>query len=245
MIIAVIQARMGSSRFPGKVLKKFDGKELLIRQIERVKNSKFIEKLIVATTQLARDDDIYNLCKNHDIECFRGSEGDVLSRFYECAKQYGASTVIRLTGDCPLVDPEIIDLVVVKYLSEKLDFCANTVPPHSSTFPDGSDVEVFSFQALEKAYNEIDDIHLKEHVTFQFWKTNDYKSSQYHAPINLSNFRYTVDYPEDYEVVKYIFKQIAKNNLSGRLSEIIHILEDNPAIQKLNSQHSFGQGWRI
>lgn len=244
MIILIIQARMGSTRLPGKVLKEVNGKPLLHYQIKRVLKSKLVDKIIVATSIMKADDVIENFCNNNKIECFRGSENDVLSRYYECAVKYNATVIVRLTADCPLSDPNIIDAVIKKLKDDKVEYCANTVPVESATFPDGMDVEVFTFASLRKAYKEVQDPHFREHVTFQFWQTDDYKSSQYISKENFSNYRITVDYVEDYEVVKFIFHELEKRNSFGHLDEIIEILEENKEIKKLNEHYFFGQGWR-
>lgn len=252
MIVAIIQARMGSTRLPGKVLKEVNGKPLLSYQLERVGKSRLVNKIVVATSDLSRDDEIVSFCETYGIDCFRGSEHDVLSRYYECAKEYGANTIVRLTADCPLSDPEIIDEVVQKFLDDKVDYCANTVPVESATFPDGTDVEVFSMEALSKAFTEVKDPHFREHVTFQFWQTSEYTSSQLIGASNLSNYRLTVDYPEDYEVVKFIFDELHKRDsfsksnpygMCGHLEEIIDIIESNAHIKALNAHYTFGQGW--
>lgn len=243
MRLAIIQARMGSTRLPGKVLKEVNNKPLLLKQLERIKKSKLLDKIIIATSTLDKDDEIANFCKKYDIECFRGSENDVLSRYYECAKKYNAKTVVRLTGDCPLADPYIIDKVIEKFFNDKVDYCANTVPVETSTFPDGFDVEVFSFEALNKANNEIKDTHFREHVTFQFWQNSEYSNTQLVLENDYSKYRFTVDYPEDLEVVKYIFNELDKQNIDGTLKEIIDIIDKNKEIKNINSHHFFGEGW--
>jgi spore coat polysaccharide biosynthesis protein SpsF (cytidylyltransferase family) len=148
-----------------------------------------------------------------------------------------------MTADCPLIDPEIIDAVVQKFEDDSVDFCANTVPPETSKFPDGSDVEIFSMNALERANAEITDKHLREHVTFQFWQTDSYLSSQYTQGVDYSDYRITVDYPEDFEVVEYIFNQLKSKNVFGNISEIINIINENKEIKEKNSKYFFGQGW--
>lgn len=243
MIIGIIQARMGSTRLPGKVLKEVNGKPLVSYQIDRIQNSKLLDKIVIATSTLEKDDSIEKFCEDNNIECFRGSENDVLSRYYDCAKKYNADTIVRLTADCPLSDPQIIDSVIGKFIEDKVDYCANTVPVESATFPDGTDVEVFSFDALSKAYHGIEDSHFREHVTFQFWQTDDYTSSQYILNKDLSKYRLTVDYVEDYEVIKYIFDELHKKGLFGNLDEIIEIVDSNEEIKRLNAHYTFGQGW--
>ena len=234
---------MGSTRLPGKVLMKVNGRPLLAYQLDRISKSKKLDKVIVATSTLERDNAIENFCKDYGVDCYRGSENDVMSRYYECAKKYNPDTVVRMTADCPLIDPEIIDKVVQKFEDDNVDYCANTVPPETSKFPDGSDIEVFSMKALERANVEVQDEHRREHVTFQFWQGQDYVSSQYTQDKDWSNYRITVDYPEDFEVVEYIFNEAKKNKSFVHLDEIIEIIESNEEIKNKNSQYYFGQGW--
>ena len=243
MKVAIIQARMGSTRLPGKVLMKVDGKPLLSHQLDRVRRAKNIDEIVVATSESYLDDVIADFCTSYGIGVYRGSENDVLSRYYDCAKQYGAEIVIRLTADCPLVDPIVIDEVINKFSSDSVDYCGNTVPPATSMFPDGSDVEVFTMSALSRANSEVKDAHFREHVTFQFWRDDSYTKSQLTQDIDWSSYRFTVDYPEDFEVVEYLFSQFRKKNIFGSLSEIIHEIESNPVIKEKNSKYYFGQGW--
>jgi len=246
MIGAIIQARMGSSRLPGKVLKKIGNSVLLDFQIGRLREAKTIDSIIVATTTERSDDDIALFCKKRGIKYFRGPEDDVLSRYYECAKAYNIKTVVRLTADCPLIDPNVIDMVVDLYLTSDVDYASNTVPPETSLWPDGSDVEVFSFGALEKAYFESTSKQEREHVTFFFWKNNEkvFKTIQLSNSHDWSRYRFTVDYPEDYEALKLITTEIQKKRLFGNTNEIVSILIENPEIRKINEQYYFGIGWQ-
>jgi spore coat polysaccharide biosynthesis protein SpsF len=243
MVVAIIQARMGSTRLPGKVLIEVDGKPLLAYQLDRVLKSKKLDKVIIATSILEKDNEIESFCFDYGVSCYRGSENDVMSRYYDCAKKYNADTIVRMTADCPLIDPEFIDRVVQKFEDDNVDYCGNTVPPETSKFPDGSDVEVFSMNALEMANQSVIDSHFREHVTFQFWQTSEYKSTQYTQNQDYSKHRITVDYPEDFEVVKFIFQKLRKRRSFGRIEEIIEIIESNVEIQNKNSQYFFGQGW--
>lgn len=245
MIAVIIQARMGSRRLPNKVLMKVKGVPLLEYQIKRVKNSKLIDEIIVATTILPQDDQIVAFCKERDIPYFRGAENDVLGRYYECAKKWNVDTVVRLTADCPLSDPKVIDDVIALYNDAHTDYAANTIPPETSKYPDGSDVEVFSINALERAYKEAKDAHDREHVTFYFWKyDNDFKTEQLKNNKDYSKYRITVDYPEDFEVIEYVINEISKKKIFGDIEEIIAIIDANQAIKQKNSQFSFGIGWK-
>jgi spore coat polysaccharide biosynthesis protein SpsF len=235
---------MGSTRLPGKVLMKVSGKPLLAYQLDRISKSKKLDKVVIATSTLKKDDVIEDFCKDYGIDCYRGSENDVMSRYYECSKQYNPDTVVRMTADCPLIDPEIIDVVLQKFEDNNVDYCGNTVPPETRKFPDGADVEVFTMKALKRAHSEVKDPHLREHVTFQFWQSDSYTSSQYTQDIDYSDYRITVDYPEDFEVVKYVFNQLKFKNIFGNIDEIINIIDGNKEIKEKNSQYFFGQGWK-
>ena len=245
MIAAIIQARMGATRLPGKVLKKIGPFGLLEFQINRVKKAKNVENIIVATTTKSIDDDIENFCHERGIKCYRGSENDVLSRYYECAKIHNIKTIVRLTADCPLIDPIIIDKVIDMFLQDNVDYSANTVPPETSFWPDGSDVEVFSYKALQRAFKESTKTEDREHVTFFFWKdkSNGFKTSQLSNSQDWSKFRFTVDYKEDYEVINLLYKEIEERKIFGNTDEIIEILKDRPDIQIINKEYYFGIGW--
>jgi spore coat polysaccharide biosynthesis protein SpsF (cytidylyltransferase family) len=151
--------------------------------------------------------------------------------------------IVRLTADCPLADPNVIDDVIKMFECNNVDYCANTVPVDTSTFPDGTDVEVFSMSALEKAFYEVEDTHFREHVTFQFWQSNNYKSKQFVEKVDYSKYRITVDYPEDFEVISYILNELKKRHSFGYLNEIVEILDDNEAIKNKNGHYYFGVGW--
>lgn len=241
---AIIQARMGSTRLPGKVLKEVNGQPLLLHQIRRVKQAKSIDRIIIATSDATQDDAIVKFCEQHVVDYFRGSENDVLARYYNSAKAFGANTIVRLTADCPLCDPTIIDLTVDLFKKEKIDYAANTVPPETSTFPDGTDVEVFSMAALERAHREAQDGHDREHVTFYFWKHNNgFKTAQLKNNQDYSRYRFTVDYPEDLEVVEFIIKALYRKQHVGTMQEIINLLETNLEIKVKNAKYYFGIGW--
>ena len=162
---------------------------------------------------MTQDDEIARSCSSKDIPCFGGSENEVLSRYYETAKAYCVDTVVRLTADCPLVDPAVIDRSIELFENDSLDYVANTVPPETSQFPNGSDVEIFSLQALERANREVTSESDREHVTFYFWKSkqkNSFSSGQLDNDQDWSKYRFTVDYPEDYDVVTRIVESLNK-----------------------------------
>jgi spore coat polysaccharide biosynthesis protein SpsF len=245
MVIGIIQARMGSTRFEGKVLKEVNGIPLLRYQIDRLRKSRLLDKIVVATTTLDKDAVIEDFCKKNGVECFKGSEKDVLDRYYQCAKKYGAETVVRLTADCPLSDPVVVDNVITLFKNTKADFAANTVPHDNNKFPDGCDVEVFSWQALERAHREVSDPHDREHVTFYFWRYNkDFATVRLDNKKDYSGYRITVDYPEDFEVIEFIIQELEKNKIFGHLDDIVAILDRNPKVKAKNAMYYPGIGWK-
>ena len=172
MKAVIVQARMGSSRLPGKVLKPINKIPMLKFLYDRLLKSKNIDKIIIATSSLDTDNPIEELCLKYRIPFFRGSENNVLERYYLCAKQFHINTIIRVTADCPFIDPSLIDKMLTSFSKSNLDYFANTVPPEKSLWPDGGDVEIFSFNALQKAYSKAKEADDLEHVTFYFWKIN-------------------------------------------------------------------------
>lgn len=245
MIAAIIQARMGSTRLRGKVMEEVAGTPLLKYQIDRVRKSRLLDRVIVATTDRPQDDEIASFCRDNKIDCFRGSENDVLDRYYQCAKQFKADIIVRLTADCPLTDPGIIDATLDLYNRERADYAANTVPPETQKYGSGLDVEIFSFAVLERARRECSNPHDREHVTFYFWKYNNgFKTAQLGSARDYSKYRVTVDYPEDLEVVKFLINELKNKRIFGSADQIADILDSNPAVMKKNSQYEFDSGWK-
>jgi spore coat polysaccharide biosynthesis protein SpsF len=244
MIAAIIQARMGSSRLPNKVLMDIQGKPSLEFMIERVLKSKYIEKIIVATTTTKKDKVIVDFCKNKKIAFYCGSENDVLDRYYQASKKNGVKTIVRLTSDCPLIDPYLIDKTIDLYFKKFVNYASNAVPPELKKYPDGSDVEVFSFTDLTRAWIETKDIKDREHVTFYFWKRNkNFKTAILDNKHDWGKYRITVDYKEDIDLVRKIVKKLEDQKKFGTTKEIIQILESNSNLLKLNSMHSWGSNW--
>ena len=243
MIIAIIQARMGSSRLPNKSLMDIDGKTALEFMIDRVRKSNLVDDIVIATTTNQEDDMIADLCINNQINCYRGSENDVLDRYYQSAKKYEATIVVRLTSDCPLIDPDLIDETINLFIKKKVDYASNAVPPDKKKYPDGSDVEVFSFDALQRSWIETTDIKDREHVTFYMWnKGKDFKTKMLENTCDWGKYRITVDYKEDLDLVRKIVKKLKDNNLIGSTKEIIEII-DAEKLFNINSMHNWGANW--
>lgn len=210
-VIAVSQARTGSTRLPNKVLKKINGKSLLEIHIDRILRSKKISKLIIATTKNKSDDIIEQVCSNMKITCFRGDENNVLDRFYQAVKHEDAGYIVRLTSDCPLIDAELIDKVVDHAVMNKLDYCSNIL---LETFPDGEDIEVISYKALEAAWMEADKNYQKEHVTPFIRENSTFMGGKRFSSDNVSSekdygkVRLTVDEQKDLEVMELLISKL-------------------------------------
>ena len=242
MRAVIIQARMASSRFPGKVLREIEENPMLLYMLKRVSAAKNIDKVILATSTEASDEPIASLCDKLGITCYKGSHEDVLDRYYKSAKKHNVDTIVRLTADCPLVDPHLIDNMVETYQKEAYDYIGNTMPP-KWTFPVGMDVEVFSFEALELAWRNEKDLEEREHVTFHFWKNpQTFSVFRYDLKEDLSRYRLTVDYPEDFEVVKSILTALYHKNPLFSMYDVINFLNKNPNIYKMNA--NVKDGWR-
>lgn len=210
MIVAIIQARMTSSRLRGKTLMPFGRTTVLGFMIKRIIQAQSIDKVVVATSENLEDDAIEQACKTLGIEVFRGSHDDVLKRFYYAATYYGASVVVRLTADDPFKTASVIDLCVNELLTSKLDYCSNTI---EITYPEGLDVEVFTFDALEKAHFSASSKIDREHVTPFIWRNagNQFSIGQTMTSPNLSEWRLTLDYQQDYEALCSLESLVSEN----------------------------------
>lgn len=228
--LCIIQARIGSTRLPNKVLMKVDNISLLEFEINRVKQSKKIDKIAVATTNQKTDDKIEKLCKKIDIDCFRGSEDDVLDRYYKCSLKYPKyNNIIRLTGDCPLIDFKVIDEVITCFEKSKYDYFSNV---EKETFPDGMDVEIFKRYSLEQAAENARLASEREHVTLYIRNNKKFKKGNLEAENNWSHFRLTVDEQNDFEVVKFLIKN---SSPTSSYLDYISLLKKHPEIMMKNT----------
>ncbi|HIK04476.1 MAG TPA: glycosyltransferase family protein [Trichormus sp. M33_DOE_039] len=242
MIIAILQARVSSSRLPGKVLKPILGVPMLFHQIERIKRSKMIDRLLVATSTDPTDDLIEKYCQQRDVECFRGKLDDVLDRFYQAANSISPEHIVRLTGDCPLCDPELIDKIIIHHLSGDFDYTSNTITP---TFPDGLDTEVFRFSCLKQAWQEAKLPSQREHVTpFIHSQPNRFRLGIYKQNTDLSYLRWTVDEPLDFDLVAKIYTALYPSNPRFSTQNILNLLEQNPDLKTFNTCYPRNEGWQ-
>ena len=240
--LAIIQARIDSKRLPGKVIKKINNKTLLEILILRLSKSKKISKIVVACSKNLKDKKIIEICNDLGIDYFTGSEDDVLDRFYNVAKKYNAKNIVRITADCPLIDPYIVDEVVSKFEIDKVDYVSNTLIP---SFPDGLDVEVFSFLSLKESWLKTSKIDSsREHVTSYIKKNKKFKKSNYSNSIDYSFIRVTVDEPLDLKLVGNIINYF-KNNLMFNFDEFLKYYQKNKSLFLINAEFRRNEGEKM
>ncbi|MBV9573045.1 MAG: glycosyltransferase family protein [Acidobacteriales bacterium] len=230
--VAIIQARMGSTRLPGKVLMDIAGEPMLARAVKRTRRARSLASVMVATTDLSEDDAIAALCSERGWACFRGSEADVLDRYYQAALKFDAQAVVRITSDCPLTDPGLIDKHVELLASNwgKLDFVTNMMRP---TFPLGLAVEAMPFEVLETMKRLSQTAELKEHVTtLAYVEPDRFRIGQIVNSVDLSHLRWTVDTAEDIEVVRRIFQEFGRDGFSWE--EALSVMNEHPDWAEIN-----------
>lgn len=242
MITAIIQARVSSNRLPKKVLLKLNGRTVLENVVNRVRQSRLIKRVIVATSTDQADDAIAKLCQSKKIEYFRGDLNNVLERFYQTALACQLTDICRITADCPLLDPKIIDLAAKKYLAAKVDYLSTAYPLPS--YPDGLDVEIFSFKALAKARAEAKLLSEQEHVTPYIWKNpKKFRLLNLKNKTDLSGLRWTLDEPRDLKLIKAIYRRLGKTKKIFGLPEILNLLKQEPELSKINGQIQRNEGY--
>jgi len=235
--VAIIQGRMKSSRLPGKVMLELAGEPMLMRVVERVRLTKTIDELVVATTLDPSDDPLEIFCLRNSIFCFRGSLPDVLDRFYQAAKIYRAAVIVRITADCPLLDPGLVDETVTLFRQSGADFAANRLPPpFKRTYPIGLDCEVCSFTALERAWIEASALHDREHVMPYLYEVKDrFKVAILNYEKDYGSLRWTVDTPQDLELVRQVYARLAGKPDFTWL-DVLAIFEREPELGRINAQ---------
>lgn len=239
MIGIIVQARMSSTRLPGKVTKLLCEKPMMQVQLERLLTSKNKNKLIVATSDCDSDQVIAELCLKLEVDCFRGDLNDVLSRFYHCAKQQKLTHIVRICGDCPLIDPELVDSIIEYHLKSKADYTSNCI---KRCFPDGQDIEIFSFSALESAYLNAQKPSQREHVTPYIRDCGNFTCANYTISADYSALRICVDQAEDFAVIEQVYKNLKSTNFG--YEEIVKYLLANPQVTALNADIKLNEGYK-
>ena len=242
MILALLQARISSSRLPGKVMLPLCGEPMLARQIERVLRSTRIDKLVVATSDLPEDRCLAGVAEAAGVGCFMGALDDVLDRFYHAARPHQADAVVRLTGDCPLIDWNVIDRCIDTMEEGGFDYVSNTLQP---TWPDGLDVEVMTFAALAIAHREAENAVQREHVTpFINRDPARFRLGSVQNDVDLSAFRWTVDEPADYAFVARIYDGLFPTNPAFTTDDVLALLAREPALLEINAGFERNEGLR-
>jgi spore coat polysaccharide biosynthesis protein SpsF len=235
--VAIVQARMSSSRLPGKVLKDIKGKPMIAWVVERTRQASSVDYVAVATTTDPADDAIENWCRESQTACYRGSMFDVLDRFYQAARLYAADVIVRVTADCPVIDPLVIDETVAAFHVNDADFAANRLPPPwGRTFPIGLDTEVCSFIALERAWKEADEPHEREHVMpYLYDEADRFKVFQLNTLPDYGSLRWTVDTPEDLEFIREVFELLPDRDHFTWL-DVLAVTQKHPELNAINAE---------
>jgi len=243
--VAIIQARMGSTRLPKKVLMDIGEKPMLWHVYERASHASLLDDVIVATSTEPGDDAIETFCKNRSVPCVRGDETDVLDRYYQTAMEVDADTVVRLTADCPLISPAVIDRVVREYEASDCEYVTNTI---EYTHPHGLDVEVFDIETLETAWQEATEPSQREHVTLYIRASDAFRSKNVENVLNMSAYkfvrediilRWTVDYPEDLEFVREVYSRLTgDSHWIFDQQSVLELLERTPELREINEDRN-------
>jgi spore coat polysaccharide biosynthesis protein SpsF len=230
--IAIVQARMGSKRLPGKVMMDLGGATVLARVVGRLTKSAKIHEIMVATTLAGSDDTIVRECERLKVPAFRGSESDVLDRYYQAARQCQAGIVVRITSDCPVIDPTLVDETIALFEQEKADYASNTMV---LTFPRGLDTEVFNFAGLERVWREGTQSYEREHVTPYFYQHPEhFRLANLNSGGDFSRYRWTVDTPEDLQLVREIYSRF-QNKSDFDWRQVLSLFECEPCLADINS----------
>lgn len=237
----IIQARMGASRLPNKVLMPLAGKPVLEHVVRRCQHAQLVERVIVATTVDLKDLSIVNFVSGLNVSVFCGSVNDVLDRYYQAARLFELQHIVRITADCPMIDPDIIDRVIDEYFDTGADYAANTL---KETYPDGEDVEVFSLNILKQAWQEARLLSEREHVTPYIRSNSIFKKINVVNKVNLSRHRWTLDEPLDYQKLGAIFDVLYQKNPLFHMNDVLRFLDGCPQIEKLNENIDRNEGYQ-
>ena len=241
MLCCIIQARMGSSRLPGKAMMNVDDKNtLLYYVIQQLKFSKLAKNMMIATTTSEKDDDIVNFAIKMNLNYFRGEMDNVLDRYYQCAKNFSISTIVRISADDPLIDPTVVDRIIEKFNSNSYDYVSNV---HPRTFPQGIEIEIFSIEALESAWKNAKKTSEKDHVTpYMYNNKEKFRIENVEHSKNLSSLRWTVDTQNDLDLVRLIISKIQKTPIL--ITDILDVLYKEPDLLNINKDHVIDEGYK-
>ncbi len=233
-IVIIVQARMTSTRLPGKVLKEVLGKPLLAYQLERLRRVRLADEIVLATTINQTDDVLAAFAVQEGIACYRGGEQDVLDRYYQAAVIAKADVVVRVTSDCPLLDPGIVDQVIQNYCEPpQVDYVSNTL---SRTYPRGLDVECFSFAALQAAWEKAGQAYEREHVTPYLYQQDVFSKKEVKAEADYSSYRWTVDTSEDFQLICLLLEEIYPLNPCFSWQDVLQALKRHPEWNQINAE---------
>lgn len=238
---AVVRARIASSRLPGKTLLEAAGKTMLEHTLERLARSRLLGPIVVATTVLPEDDAVVDLCRAVGVPCFRGSADDVLDRVYSCAKEYAMEHVAHFGADNPLIDPAVCDEILEVYVSGSWDYVTNNLPP---TYPDGQEVEVTSFDVLERVWADAREPHHREHMLTYLWEHRGrFRIRNVERRPSLADERWTLDHPEDYELVRAIFEALYPSRPGFSVDDVLGFLDARPELREVNAHLRCAYPW--
>jgi spore coat polysaccharide biosynthesis protein SpsF (cytidylyltransferase family) len=240
-IVAIIQARNGSTRLNNKIMKNIaPGVKLIDMVVKRAREASYVDLVVVATTKNSEDDCLVQWCNDNHIEVFRGNEKNVLRRYYGCSTKYNADIIVRITADDPFKDPSVNNEVIKLLIEKRYDYVSNTIIP---SFPEGLDVEVFTYTALKYAFENATLDSEKEHVTAYIWKNKDiFKIFNFKNSKDLSHLRWTIDYEEDLEFVRCVCKKLDIGNLF-LMKDVLRVLKENPEIMKKQKKVIRNEGY--
>lgn len=244
-IVGIVQMRMGSSRLPGKMMKDLGPTDVVGLAVGRMSRARLLDGFVVATTDSPLDDSLAARCDELEVPVYRGSEDDVLDRFYQAARFFSAEAVVRLTGDCPFHDPEVIDLVIQAYLDGqgRLAYVNNVIPP---TYPDGLDVEVVPFSALEEAWREATKESERQHVTPYIWKQPErFPQQVVKSETDLSHLRWTLDEDRDLEFITRTLARLKGDPFGFKTSDVLRILDREPELLTINQAITRNEGYAL
>jgi spore coat polysaccharide biosynthesis protein SpsF (cytidylyltransferase family) len=233
-VVAIIQARLGSTRLPGKVLIELDGMAVLGHVIARAQRIAGVDEVAVATTPASEDDGVAEYAGDRGATVFRGDELDVLNRYGDCAREMNADAVVRITADCPLIDPELSGRVVLRYLEGDIDYASNYKPP---TFPDGLDTEVFSFAAIDEAQRSADRPSEREHVTPYIWQhPENFRLANITQEVDHSGLCWTLDSPQDLEMMQALATHLEMPLVDANYRDLMNVMRNHPQVAAINGE---------